>query len=254
MITKNPKEIEILRAGGSILAAVLNLVASEAKAGVSAFELDQLAEKEIIKAGGRPSFKNYQSRPGDPPFPSSLCVSVNDEVVHGIAHKNKILKDGDIVGLDLGVDYQGYFTDAAKTVLVGNVDDQARRLVQTAEKSLGAAIKIIKAGVRTGDVGHVIEQVVTANRFSVVRDLVGHGVGLAVHEDPEIPCFGKPNTGVELKEGMVIAVEPMVNEGGFQIFFDDDKWTIKTADGMRSAHVEHTLLVTKQGCEILTQV
>ncbi len=253
MITKDPKEIKILKEGGKILATVLNLVASKAKSGVSAYELDQIAETEIIKAGGTPAFKNYQARPGDIPFPSSLCVSVNDEVVHGIATKDKILKDGDIVGLDLGLEYQGLFTDTAVTVCVGNVDDKTRKLVDTAKLCLDLAIEILKDGVYAGDIGAIIEATAKQKGFNVVKDLVGHGVGLAVHEDPEIPCFGKPGTGAKLSEGMVIAIEPMLNAGKSLIKFDEDQWTIRTADGSRSAHIEHTLIVTKNGCEIITQ-
>lgn len=252
MIIQDPKEIEILRAGGKILARVLHMVVGYAVAGVSAFELDQLAETEIRKAGGHPAFKNYRPSSDDPPFPAALCVSINDEVVHGIPTKQKILKEGDIVGLDLGVEYQKLFTDAAITVGVGQVDKKSQKLIEATTQALNAAIAQIAPGKFTGDIGAAIEAAVKKYKFQVVRELVGHGVGQAVHEEPEIPCFGKPGTGTRLVEGQVIAVEPMVNAGVWKVSFSDDGWTIRTADGARSAHMEHTLLVTKTGCEILT--
>ena len=252
MITKDPKQIEILRTGAKILATVLNLVASKARVGVSAWELDQLAEIEIRKAGGVPAFKNYRAQTGDPPFPATLCVSVNDEVVHGIPTKDKVLRDGDLVGLDLGMQYQGLFTDMAITVGIGQIDETSQKLIQAAQESLTAAIKMIRPGVLTGDIGATIESVIKGYKFQVVRELVGHGVGGAVHEEPEVPCFGKPGTGMKLGEGQVIAVEPMVNAGGWKIIFAKDNWTIKTADASRSAHAEHTLIITKTGCEVLT--
>jgi methionyl aminopeptidase len=253
MITKDPKEIEILRQGGKILAAVLNLAASKAVPGVSAADLDELAEREIVKAGGKPSFKNYRSQAGDPPFPASLCVSVNNEVVHGIPYKNKILKQGDIVGLDLGVQYKGLYTDMAITTPVGTVADKHLKLITAAKESLAAGLAQVRAGNFTGDVGFAIESTVKKYKFSVVRELVGHGVGKAVHEEPEVPCFGRPKTGTKLLAGMVLAVEPMVNEGGWKVNFSPDGWTIVTEDGGWSAHAEHTILVTEAGYEILTQ-
>lgn len=252
MITRDPKQIEILRQGGKILSAVLKLVASRAKAGTSAFELDQLAENEIKKAGGVPSFKNYRAQAGDPPFPASLCVSVNDEVVHGIPRKEKILQDGDIVGLDLGLQYKGLYTDSAITVAVGKVDATRAELITAVSECLSNAISEIAPGKFTGDIGAATEKTAKKYGFQVVRELVGHGVGQEVHEEPEIPCFGKSGTGTKLVEGMVIAVEPMVNAGGWKIYISDDNWTIKTQDQSPSAHMEHTLLVTKSGSEILT--
>jgi methionyl aminopeptidase len=254
MITQDPKEIEILRQGGQILAGVLELVAGQVKPGVSAFDLDQLAESEIKKRGAVPSFKNYRAVDGDPPFPGSLCVSVNDEVVHGIPGKDKILKDGDIVGLDLGVQFQGLFTDAAVTVPVGRVDEKYLTLIKATRESLEAGLAAVKSGNYTGDVGFAIESAAKKYGFQVVRELVGHGVGKAVHEEPEIPCFGTEKTGTKLLIGMVIAVEPMVNEGGWKVYFTQDHWTIKTLDRGRSAHIEHTVLITDNGCEILTNV
>ncbi len=252
MITKDPKEIELLRKSGKILSTVLGMVVKKAKPGVSAADLDELAEKEIIKMGGKPSFKNYRSQIGDPVFPNSLCVSRNNEVVHGVPSKDKILQDGDIVGLDLGVDYQGYFTDSAVTIPVGKVSKEHLKLIEAADESLEQALAQVKPGNTTGDIGHATEKAAQSYGFKVVRELVGHGVGKAVHEEPEVPGFGKKGTGTKLVEGMVLAIEPMVNENGWKINFAPDNWTIITEDGGWSAHKEHTILVTKDGFEILT--
>ena len=254
MITQDLKEIEILREGGKILATVLNMVAAKADVGVSAKDLDTLAEKEILKAGGRPSFKNYRSQPGDPPFPAALCVSRNNEVVHGIPYADKILQSGDIAGLDLGMEYKGLYTDMAITVPIGKVLDKHKQLITAAKKSLQAGLDMVKPGNFTGDVGFAIENTAKQYKFQVVRELVGHGVGKAVHEEPEVPCFGNPKSGTKLMDGMVLAIEPMVNDGTWKINFAKDKWTIVTEDGGWSAHAEHTIIVTKTGYEILTAV
>ncbi len=254
MITKDPKQLEVLKKSGRILAETLNLVASKVEPGVSAYELDQLAERTIKGSGATPSFKNYKARPEDSPFPSSLCVSINDEIVHGIPKKTKILKKGDIVSLDLGVEYRGMFTDAAITVPVGVVDKKLLNLIEVTRLSLENALKVVKAGNFIGNVGHAIESTAKYYGFQVVRELVGHGVGAGVHEEPEIPCYGIPGTGPMLKEGMVLAIEPMVNMGKGKIVFDRDGWTVRTQDGSHSAHFEHTIVVTKTGCEIITTV
>lgn len=204
--------------------------------------------------GATPSFKNYKSNPSDSPFPASLCVSINNEVVHGIPKKTKILRSGDLVKLDLGVEFRGMYTDAAITVPCGKVEKKLLSLLDTTRLSLDNALKVVKAGNRIGNVGHAIESTAKYYGFQVVRELVGHGVGAAVHEDPEIPCFGLPGTGGTLLEGMVLAIEPMVNMGKWQVVFDKDGWTVKTQDGHPSAHFEHTILVTAKGCEILTQL
>lgn len=253
MITTDPQEIALLRTSGKILAETLTLVAAQVTAGVSAWELDRLAEENIVKSGGVPAFKNYRARKGDPAYPASLCVSVNDEVVHGIPTKDKILKEGDIVGLDLGVNYQGYFTDAAITVPVGKVSERNLKLIKSARTALEKALDVTRAGAKTGDLGSQMESEAKSHGFTVVRELVGHGVGKSVHEDPEIPCFGTAGTGTVLRKGLVIAIEPMVNEKDWQVAFAADKWTVLTLDGGRSAHFEHTVLVTEEGCEILTQ-
>lgn len=253
MIIKDAKQIEILKESGKILAEVLNICASMVEPGISAWDLDIVAEKEIRKRGGIPSFKNYRANPTDSPYPSSLCVSVNNEIVHGIPKKTKILKKGDIASLDLGVEYKRIFTDAAITVPVGEVDKKLLNLIEVTRQSLENAIKVIKPGNFVGNIGHAIESTAKYYGYQVVRELVGHGVGGGVHEDPEIPCFGIPGTGPMLRQGMVIAVEPMVNMGKWQIDFDRDGWTVKTKDGLPSAHFEHTLLITKNGCEVITQ-
>lgn len=234
------------------MAEVLDLVAKKVAVGVSTSELDKFAEGEIQKRGGRPSFKNYKSHAQGPAFPASLCVSVNNEVVHGIPYKEKILKEGDIVGLDLGVEYQGYYTDAAITVPVGKIDSVSKNLIRTTKLALDNALKVAVSGNFIGDIGDAIESTAKQAGFSVVRELVGHGVGKSVHEDPEIPCFGQPKTGQKLVSGMVLAIEPMINQGEWKVVFDQDGWTVKTSDGSRSAHFEHTILIMNQECEILT--
>jgi methionyl aminopeptidase len=254
MTIKDNKQLETLRQSGQILARTLALVASKVAPGVSAYDLDQMAEKEIKGSGATPSFKNYKPSPSDSPFPSSLCVSINNEIVHGIPKKTKILRNGDLVKLDLGVEYRGLYTDAAITVPVGKVDKKLLNLMDVTKLSLDNALKVVKPGNFIGNIGHAIESTAKYYGFQVVRELVGHGVGASVHEEPEIPCFGLPGTGPQIKEGMVLAIEPMVNMGKWKIDFDKDGWTVKTADGQASAHFEHTVYVTKNGCEIITQL
>ena len=254
MTTNNPEEINKLREGGKILATVLANVAKKVKPGITAKELDTFAEAEMRRFGAEPSFKNYRSQPGDPPFPAALCVSINDEVVHGIPTRNKVLRDGDIVGLDAGVWFKGLCTDHAITVPVGKIDVESQKLIEAATESLTNALNEVRAGVKTGDIGFITEHTAKKYKFNVVRELVGHGVGKEVHEAPEIPCYGKKGTGTKIIEGMVLAIEPMINAGHWKVHFADDNWTIVTSDGSRSAHMEHTVLVTKDGCEILTKV
>jgi methionyl aminopeptidase len=254
MITKDQKEIALLKESGRILAEVLALVATKVGPGVSAYDLDQLAEKEVRSYGAKPSFKNYKPSAGDSPFPASLCVSVNDEVVHGIPKKTKILRNGDIVTLDLGVEYRGLYTDAAITLPVGQIDKKVQSLIDVTQLCLENALKVVKPGNFVGNIGHAIESTAKYYGFQVVRDLVGHGVGAAVHEPPDIPCFGLPGTGVQLKEGMVLAIEPMINSGRSRIDFDRDGWTVRTYDGQPSAHFEHTVIVTNKGCDIMTKI
>lgn len=250
MIVKTQKELEILREGGKKLAAILNEVAHHAIAGVSARELDDLAEMLILKAGGKPSFKGYKVKGAPMPYPGSLCVSINDEVVHGIP-TDRVLKAGDIVGLDIGMIWESLYTDTALTVLVGG---GANKLVEATKKSLEVGIAQVHAGAHVGDIGHAIQEYLEREGFGVVRELVGHGVGRAVHEDPEIPNWGKKGTGPELIEGMVIALEPMATDGGYKVKILPDGWTWVTSDGSRAAHFEHTIVVTRDGTEVLTRI
>lgn len=248
--TKTPEEIEIINEGGKILRDILHRAAAMAKPGVSTAEINDFAEREINKAGGRPSFIGYGSRKN--PFLFGLCTSVNDAVVHGVPSAKEILKDGDILGLDIGMEYKKLYTDTAITVAVGKVSKTAKSLIDVTEKSLENALKQVKPGNTIGDIGHAIQTTVETVGFSVVRDLVGHGVGYAVHEEPNVPCYGKPGKGIVLTENMVLAIEPMVCEFKPKIFFDTDGWTIRTHDGGLAAHFEHTIAVTKNGCKILT--
>jgi methionyl aminopeptidase len=253
MITiKTPEEIKILREGGEILASILREVAEKIKPGVITFELDILAEDLIKKAGGEPSFKNYKTKDDRVPYPASLCVSVNDEVVHGIPLRNKILKEGDIVSLDLGMKYKNLYTDMAITVPVGEIDKGEKKIIEVCKKALSEGIKITKEGNTVGDIGWMVQKFVEKNGFNVIRNLVGHGVGYKAHEDPDIPNFGKKGTRETLKEGMILAIEPMISAGSHEIFLDEDNWTWKTKDGSLSAHFEHTIVVTKKGGEIIT--
>ena len=248
---KTEEEIRLLAEGGKILARVLRDVAVRAVPGVSTFELNELAEKKIHEYGAAASFKGYRGAKG--PYPAGLCTSINEVIVHGIPKKSDILKVGDIVGLDCGVIYKELFTDAAITVPVGKVNTLALKLMETACRALDAGILAAEAGNTIGDIGHAIQSTVEREGFSVVRELVGHGVGYGVHEDPAVPCFGRPGTGQRLREGMVLAIEPMVNAGDFRAAFDrKDGWTVRTADGSLSAHFEHTIAITREGAVVLT--
>ncbi len=250
---KNPKEIALLREGGAKLAEVLAQVVAAVSPGVSTMELNNVADSCIRRAGGVPSFIGYGGKSdGSGAFPFALCTSVNEEVVHTIPHHKKILEEGDIIGLDIGMKYKGLFTDHAVTVPVGNVDTRAKKLIDVTKKSLYAGLKIVAAGKTLGDVGHAIQTVIEKVGFSVVRELVGHGVGYEVHEPPHVPNYGRKGTGLVLKEGMVLAIEPMANIGAPHVTFTDN-WAVLTSDASLSAHFEHTIVVTKNGCDILTQ-
>lgn len=247
MITiKTPKEIEKLRKGGRILSKIVKQVIEQVRPGVSALDLDKQAEELIEKAGGYPSFKGFKG------YPVASCISVNEEVVHAIPHKDKIMKQGDIVGVDIGLKYQGLYTDMARTVPVGKVSKKVSRLLKVAQKALTIGIKQAKPGRTTGDIGFAIQQYVEKQGFSVVRSLVGHGVGHQVHEEPRLPNFGNKGEGDVLKQGMVLALEPMVNIGKPEVITKKDQWTIITADNSWSAHFEDTIVVTKKGADILT--
>lgn len=246
---KNATEIVAMRESGRMLAVVLNKLEAEIGPGMSTMDLSKIAEKELAKLGGEPAFKGYQG------FPEVLCVSVNDEVVHGIPRTDKIIKDGDIVGLDFGVKYRGMITDAAISVIVGRPKQQGHvRLVERTKQALEIGIGAVRAGVRTGDIGAAIEGYLRQYKYGIVRDLVGHGVGHEVHEDPNIPNYGRTNTGPWLEKGMTIAIEPMVTLGGEKVYIADDHWTVLTADKSWAAHFEHTVLITEDGAEILTNL
>ena len=258
IIIKTPEEIKILREGGKHLATVLYKVKDIVKPGVSTKDLDLYAEKLIREMGDTPAFLNYRPAGARTPFPASLCVSINDEVVHGIPNKKRILKEGDIVSLDLGVKHKGLFTDMALTVLVAvpvsKVNAANQKLLEVTEKALQVGINAAQAGNTVGDIGYAIESFVHAQKvkYGIVEVLSGHGVGRAIHEDPYIPNFGKAGKGEKLVSGMVIAIEPMINSGTKNVTIDDDDWTFRTADRKTSAHFEHTILITNGEPEILT--
>jgi len=255
MITiKKANEIELLREGGKRLAAILRALADEVKPGVKASFINDRAE-ELIRAGGDlPVFLGYQPDLATRPYPATLCVSVNDEIVHGIPNeKEKMFKEGDIVGLDIGLSREGMIVDTALTVPVGKIDDAARKLLNVTKESLAVGIKAARGGAKVGDIGAAVEAYVKPHGYGIVRELAGHGVGYAVHEEPYVPNFGKKNTGAVLKPGMVIAIEPMLNEGTADVILEDDGYTFRTKDGKRSAHFEHTILITEGAPEILTK-
>lgn len=246
---KTAAEISAMRDSGRMLATVLQHLKAHLVVGMSTKDLADLAEVELARLGGEPSFLGYQS------FPAVLCVSVNNEVVHGIPSAKKIIKNGDIVSLDFGVTYKGMITDGAISVIAGKPLTEAhKRLVDITERSLMAGITSVHNQVRTGDIGAAVEAVLNKYKYGIVRDLVGHGVGHYLHEDPNIPNYGRSNTGPWLEKGMTIAIEPMATLGTDQVYVDTDGWTILTADDSWSAHFEHTVLITEDGAEILTTV
>jgi methionyl aminopeptidase len=247
---KSKEDIAKIREGGQIIHKILREVAAHAKPGVTTLELDTLAEDLIIKAGGIPAFKNFG--PKEYPFPFTLCTSINSAVVHGMPSKEAVLKEGDILGLDIGMKYKGMYTDTAITVPIGNISKEAQRLLDVTKEALNLAIKEVKEGNKVGDIAAATQKHIEKNGFSVVRQLTGHGVGYGLHEDPEVPGFGKAGTGPVLKEGMVLAIEPMATAGDYRLKYDEDGWTISTVDGSLGAQFEHTIAVTKNGAEILT--
>lgn len=247
MITiKSEREIDLMRKAGEIVGLTHHYLEKYIKPGVTTKYLDTLANDFILKQGATPSFKGLYG------FPGTICISVNDEVVHGIPGNRK-LKDGDIVTLDIGACYKGYHGDSAWTYPVGNISNEVKELLRETEESLFAGLSVIKEGARVGDIGYAVSEVANKYNLGVVKELVGHGVGSKVHEDPDVPNYGNKGTGPILKAGMVIAVEPMLNMGTADIYQLDDDWTIVTADELPSAHFEHTVLVTKDGYEILTK-
>lgn len=247
IILKSKHEIATMRAASRIVAEVLRELTQAARPGISTLELDTIAEHGIRKRGGIPAFKGYRG------FPKSLCVSVNEQVVHGIPSKRR-LKEGDIVGLDLGAIWDGYYGDAAVTVPVGRIAPEAEDLLAVAEASLYVGIKQARSGNYLSDISHAVQTYAESHGYNVVRVFVGHGIGTALHEEPQVPNFGPPSRGPRLKEGLVLAIEPMVNTGCAEVEILDDGWTVVTADGQLSAHFEHTVAITENGPEILTAI
>lgn len=254
MITiKTEKEIEIMAEGGKILKEILQNLASAVKPGVTTLELDKLARELVLSWSKKmPEAKIQSSFSGYRGYPAFLCVSVNDEVVHGVPSERKI-KDGDVVGLDFGVVYKGFHTDSALTVGVGKISKEAEKLISVTKEALDIGIQEARAGQTTGDIGYAIQRHVEKNGFSVVRELVGHGVGRKLHEEPYVPNYGKKGRGEILKEGMTIAIEPMVTANRPEVVLSDDNWTYKTKDGSLAAHFEHTLAITKSSPVVLTK-
>lgn len=249
---RNEKEIEIMRAGGALLSRALAASVAAVRPGATLREVDAVGEKVMRDGGGEPSFKGYTSRPKDTPFPSALCISVNNEVVHGPGDRNIVLKEGDIVGLDIGVWYQGLCTDMAVTVPVGKVSSEAKKLMTITREAMLAGIDAIHGGATVSVVGHAVEGVV-GNKYGIVRDLVGHGVGDAVHEDPHIPNFYDPRYDrIKFLAGQTVAVEPMITAGDYRVQTANDGWTVITKDGSLAAHFEVTILITEKGHELIT--
>jgi methionyl aminopeptidase len=242
---KSEEEIEIIRASAQILGKAHGEVKKAIKEGITTLYLDKIAEEFIRDSGGIPSFKGYNS------FPYSLCISVNDAVVHGMPG-NYVIKDGDIVSVDCGVKFQGYHSDSAYTHAIGNVSERTLKLLEVTKKSLALGIEKAVAGNRIGDLAYAIQHYVEQEGFSVVRELVGHGIGQSLHEGPEVPNFGKKGQGLKMQNGLVIAIEPMVNEGAKNIVQENDGWTIRTRDRKPSAHFEHTVVIRKDKAEVLT--
>jgi len=253
VIIKTKEQIEGVRKAGKILAVVLDKVAKFVKPGISTLDIDQYAHKIITEDGDIPASLNYKPEGADSAYPASICISVNNEVVHGIPSKNKILKEGDIVSLDLLIKHKGYFADHAVTVPVGKISKRDQKLLDDTKEALEVGIWSAIGGATVGDIGHAIESFVN-RRYGIVRELAGHGVGVRIHEDPYVPNYGKKGKGQKLIPGMIIAIEPMLNLGKDDILFLDDGWTIKTADGSRSAHFEHTVLITEGEPEVLTRI
>ena len=246
---KSPREIDIMARGGQILGATVEMLRREVKPGMSTWQLDELAESFIRShPGATPSFKGLYG------FPGSVCASINEEIVHGIPSRRRVLHDGDIISIDVGVKYEGYHTDSATTVPIGVVPSESQRLLDVTQRALAAGISAAQPGNHVGDIGAAIQAVVEESGFSIVRDLVGHGIGVGFHEEPQVPNYGKPRRGTKLVAGLTIAIEPMVNIGGPATRTMPDRWTVVTVDGSRSAHFEHTVAITETGPRVLTSV
>ena len=253
IIIKTAEQINILRQAGKIHADILNKLEKFIKPGMTAMELNNEAERLIYAADAEPAFLGYQPDFTYPKYPASLCVSINEVIVHGIPKDDVIIKNGDLVSIDLGVKYKGLFTDSARTVMVGEVSAEKKQLVYDTREALARGIDAARVGNTVGDIGHAIESF-NNKKYGNVRELSGHGVGVKIHEDPYIPNYGKPGRGAKLRAGMVIAIEPMFNLGTSEVNFWDDMYTVTTADGLCSAHVEHTILITDGDPEILTEI
>ena len=252
IIIKSQAEIELMREGGKILAMVMNEMGKIITPGVNTLELDNLAEKIILSSGGIPAFKGYGDKRN--PFPATVCTSINNEIVHGVPRKDQIVQEGDLVKLDIGIKYKGMITDMARTFPAGMISVEAQKLMDTTRECLDEGIKVIKAGAKLSDYSKAVERYVKSRGFSVVRDLVGHGVGKKLHEDPYIPNYYAKTREIIFKEGMTLALEPMINVGTHYIKLLNDGWTYATKDGKLSAHFEDTIVVTKDGTEILTRI
>lgn len=244
---KSSREIELMAQGGKILAATVERLREAVRPGVSTGELDEVAE-DFIRGhdGATPAFKGLYG------FPGSICTSINNEIVHGIPSRKRVVRDGDVISIDVGVGYKGFFTDSAVTVPVGDVDAETRRLLEVTQSALAAGIEAARPGNHVGDIGAAVQAVVERAGFSIVRDLVGHGIGTEFHEEPQVPNYGKPKRREKLVPGLTIAIEPMVNAGGPATKTLQDRWTIVTLDGSRSAHFEHTVAITENGPRVLT--
>jgi methionyl aminopeptidase len=243
---RSADEIEKMHRAGLIVHEVLNTLRSSVRPGMTTMDLEKIAEEKIAGKPGHPAFKGYRG------YPCVLCTSVNSEIVHGIPSPKRKLKEGDIVSIDFGMEVDGYFADSAVTVPVGNIKPELQKLLDVTRDSLDRAIEKMRVGNRLGDVGHAVQSLVEGNGFSVVREFVGHGIGTKMHDEPNLPNYGEPGRGARLQEGMVIAVEPMVNAGGHEVRMRDE-WVAETADGSPSAHFEHTIAVTSNGPLILTR-
>lgn len=244
---KTDQEIDNIRQSGKMWGEVMRVLQAQATAGMTTQDVANIARKELDKLGGKPAFLGYGG------FPDVICISVNHEVVHGIPG-SKLIEDGDLVSLDYGVDYKGMITDGAITIGIGEMSGSKRKLIKGTEEALMAGISVLKDGVKTGDIGAAVEKVMIGHGFGIVRDLVGHGVGHGVHEQPDIPNYGQAGTGSKLSSGMTIAIEPMATLGSEEVVIESDGWTISTADKSLSAHFEHTVLITDSGYEIITQL
>jgi methionyl aminopeptidase len=246
MVTlKSPREIDLMRRSGKITSAVLSELMKAVRPGMATSELDRVAEERIRQAGGVPTFKGYNG------FPGSICASVNEEIVHGIPG-SRVLREGDLLSIDIGTTLHGYVSDSAVTVAVGNVSQEASRLLSVTRECLTIGVAQMQRGNRLGDIGAAVQAHAERHGYGVVRELVGHGVGRSMHEEPQVPNYGKPGTGMELRAGLVLAIEPMITQGGPKIRILDDDWTVVTADGKLAAHFEHTIAVTEDGPKILT--